>query len=182
MDGIPSYPNHQCWCVVWGRKIAGSKVGGTSALSLHPLSAELPFARQVMSGFNIFGQIPSLFSRFPSALIATSTTGCGHGQERWWVPKQPSHCLVGLGQLFPPPVLGALVSFSFLWVNVPDHKINIVQYSCGKPRASVLYPTLTPLNKPFLHRGTLTLKDWLNVRVGHQALDVVSWPLALTTP
>lgn len=105
IDEIPSYPNHQCWCVVWGRKMAGSKVGGTPALSSHPLNAELQFARQMMSGFNIFGQISSLFSRLPDALIVTNATGCGHEQERWWDAKQPSHCLMGLrtGQDNPPP-------------------------------------------------------------------------------
>lgn len=98
MDGIPCHPNHQCWCVVWGRKMAGSKVGGTPALSSHPLSAELQFAREVMSGFNIFGQIFEIFFvlQVSCCLEIHEWSGCGHGQERWWVPKQPPHCLVGL--------------------------------------------------------------------------------------
>lgn len=75
--------------------MTGSKRGGSPALSSHSLSAELQFAREVMSEFNIFGQI-SLVSRFPAALRAMNASGCGHGQERWWVPKEPPHCLVGL--------------------------------------------------------------------------------------
>lgn len=75
--------------------MAGSKAGGTPAPSSHPRGAAVQFARQLMSGFGIFGQISSLFSRFPAASIVTNAPGCGHGQERWWVPTPAFSLLRG---------------------------------------------------------------------------------------
>lgn len=57
---------------------------------------------------------------------------------------------------------------------MPDHTTNLVRYAFRKHRASVLDPILTPLNNPFLHTGTWTSEDLLNVNVRHNALDVVS--------